>query len=59
MCVCVSVMAQVTQTELERMKSSYRQAAKEAAQAKRKFEEAIKGVGSRLLSVSFTRQVRC
>lgn len=46
MYVCVSVMPQVTQTELERMKSSYRQAVKDAAQAKRKLEEASKGVGS-------------
>ncbi|CAK6954906.1 tyrosine-protein kinase Fes/Fps [Scomber scombrus] len=32
----------VTQTELERLKSSYRQAVKDAAQAKRKFHEASK-----------------
>uniref|UniRef100_H3CV78 Tyrosine-protein kinase n=1 Tax=Tetraodon nigroviridis TaxID=99883 RepID=H3CV78_TETNG len=35
-------LSKVTQTELERMKSSYRQAAKDAAQAKRKLEEASK-----------------
>ncbi|KAI3377859.1 hypothetical protein L3Q82_008994, partial [Scortum barcoo] len=32
----------VTQTELEKLKSSYRQAAKDAAQAKRKYHEASK-----------------
>ncbi|XP_068172700.1 tyrosine-protein kinase Fes/Fps isoform X2 [Antennarius striatus] len=32
----------VTQTDLERMKSGYRQAAKDAAQAKRKYQEANK-----------------
>lgn len=58
-CMCVSVMLQVTQTELERMRSSYRQAAKDAAQAKRKLEEASKGVASWLLSGSFTQLERC
>lgn len=41
--LCVCMMLQVTQTELERLKSSYRQAAKDAAQAKRKYQEASKG----------------
>ncbi|XP_057702429.1 tyrosine-protein kinase Fes/Fps isoform X1 [Corythoichthys intestinalis] len=35
-------LSKVTQTELERLKSSYRQAARDAAQAKRKFQEASK-----------------
>ena len=52
-------MLQVTQTELERMKSSYRNAAKDAAQAKRKFEEASKGVTFWLPFPSFTQLARC
>ncbi|XP_022601609.1 tyrosine-protein kinase Fes/Fps-like isoform X1 [Seriola dumerili] len=35
-------LSKVTQTELERLKSSYRQAARDAAQAKRKYQEANK-----------------
>ncbi|XP_037104361.1 tyrosine-protein kinase Fes/Fps isoform X1 [Syngnathus acus] len=35
-------LSKVTQTELERLKSSYRQAARDAAQAKRKFQDAMK-----------------
>lgn len=35
-------LGKVTQTELERLKSSYRQAVKDAAQAKRKYQEASK-----------------
>ncbi|KAM9366153.1 tyrosine-protein kinase Fes/Fps [Symphorus nematophorus] len=35
-------LTKVTQTELERLKSSYRQAVKDVAQAKRKFQEASK-----------------
>ncbi|GAA6227848.1 tyrosine-protein kinase Fes/Fps-like [Lates japonicus] len=35
-------LTKVTQTELERLKSSYRQAVKDAAQAKRKYQEASK-----------------
>ncbi|XP_044059097.1 tyrosine-protein kinase Fes/Fps isoform X1 [Siniperca chuatsi] len=35
-------LSKVTQTELERLKSSYRQAVRDAAQAKRKYEEAHK-----------------
>ncbi|XP_042268969.1 tyrosine-protein kinase Fes/Fps isoform X1 [Thunnus maccoyii] len=35
-------LSKVTQTELERLKSSYRQAVKDATQAKRKFQEANK-----------------
>ncbi|XP_041790782.1 tyrosine-protein kinase Fes/Fps [Chelmon rostratus] len=35
-------LCKVTQTELERLKSSYRQAVRDAAQAKRKYQEAIK-----------------
>uniref|UniRef100_UPI003AB0B2AB tyrosine-protein kinase Fes/Fps n=1 Tax=Centroberyx gerrardi TaxID=166262 RepID=UPI003AB0B2AB len=35
-------LSKVTQTELERLKSSYRQAARDAAQAKRKYQEASK-----------------
>lgn len=34
---------QVTQTELERLKNGYRQAVKDVAQAKRKYQEANKG----------------
>lgn len=41
--MCVCVLLQVTQTELERLKSSYRQAVRDAAQVKRKFHEACKG----------------
>lgn len=36
-------LSKVTQTELERLKSSYRQAVRDAAQAKRKYMEAYKG----------------
>ncbi|XP_031702441.1 tyrosine-protein kinase Fes/Fps isoform X2 [Anarrhichthys ocellatus] len=36
-------LSKVTQTELERLKSSYRQAVRDAAQAKRKYQEANKG----------------
>uniref|UniRef100_A0A8C3AY09 Tyrosine-protein kinase n=1 Tax=Cyclopterus lumpus TaxID=8103 RepID=A0A8C3AY09_CYCLU len=35
-------LSKVTQTELERLKSSYRQAVRDAAQAKRKYQEANK-----------------
>uniref|UniRef100_A0A4W6C3I9 Tyrosine-protein kinase n=1 Tax=Lates calcarifer TaxID=8187 RepID=A0A4W6C3I9_LATCA len=35
-------LTKVTQTELEKLKSSYRQAVKDAAQAKRKYQEASK-----------------
>nr|XP_019954237.1 PREDICTED: tyrosine-protein kinase Fes/Fps-like [Paralichthys olivaceus] len=35
-------LSKVTHTELERLKSSYRQAVREAAQAKRKYQEAYK-----------------
>uniref|UniRef100_A0A7N8YLS7 Tyrosine-protein kinase n=1 Tax=Mastacembelus armatus TaxID=205130 RepID=A0A7N8YLS7_9TELE len=35
-------LTKVTQTEVERLKSSYRQAGRDAAQAKRKYQEAIK-----------------
>ncbi|XP_071344410.1 tyrosine-protein kinase Fes/Fps [Trachinotus anak] len=35
-------LSKVTQTELEKLKSSYRQAARDAAQAKRKYQEANK-----------------
>ncbi|KAL7406458.1 hypothetical protein ABVT39_019875 [Epinephelus coioides] len=35
-------LSKVTQTELERLKSSYRQAVRDAAQAKRKYQEASK-----------------
>ncbi|KAM4631310.1 tyrosine-protein kinase Fes/Fps isoform 1-T1 [Polymixia lowei] len=35
-------LSKVTQTELERLKSSYRQVMRDAAQAKRKFQEATK-----------------
>lgn len=43
---CICVLLQVTQTEVERLKSSYRHAARDAAQAKRKFHEANKGEDS-------------
>lgn len=36
-------LLQVTQTELERLKSSYRHAVKDATQAKRKYQETSKG----------------
>lgn len=50
---CACVMLQVTQTEVERLKSSYMQTVRDAAQAKRKFQEASKGEGSRLSHIGF------
>ncbi|KAM8762638.1 tyrosine-protein kinase Fes/Fps [Acanthopagrus schlegelii] len=38
-------LSKVTQTELERLKSSYRQAVRDASQAKRKYQEANKDKG--------------
>ncbi|XP_073319877.1 tyrosine-protein kinase Fes/Fps [Pagrus major] len=38
-------LSKVTQTELERLKSSYRQAVRDASQAKRKYQEAHKDKG--------------
>lgn len=40
---CFYGLLQVTQTELERLKSSYRHAVKDATQAKRKYQETSKG----------------
>lgn len=47
------VMLQVTQTEVERLKSSYMQAVRDAAQIKRKFQEASKGDVCPLPHMSF------
>lgn len=46
-------MLQVTQTEVERLKSSYMQAVRDAAQIKKKFQETSKGDGSLLPHMSF------
>lgn len=42
--VVIMLLLQVTQTELERLKSSCRQAVRDAAQAKRKYQDASRGV---------------
>lgn len=49
------LLLQVTHTELEKLKSTYRQAVREAAQAKRKYQETSKGGEVLVLPTSLNR----